>query len=220
MIIDLSHPIRDGIQTFPGGWHPNVAIQSLGRLSVEGRRSTKIQLGSHTATHIDAPSHFLENGADIDRMPLDLFYGEALVVNFQHISDGAAVSGEAMTAALPINMPTDRVILNFGWAKHYNTPIFYKNYPFLSFQAAQVLMDKGVRLLGYDTPSPDDPNHNKDAAEDSPIHKAFLSSGMWLVEYLNNLEGLPETIQLCALPLPLVGVDGAPARCIGITNDR
>ena len=219
MIVDLSHPIKDGIQTFPGGWHPNVAIQSLGRLCVEGRRSTRIELGTHTATHIDAPSHFIEDGASIDRIPLELMTGAASVIDFRHLSHRTAVSAEAMVAALPDELHTPRVILRFGWSKHYNTPTFYDSYPYLTLEAAEVLIDKGVRLLGYDTPSPDDPNNGRGAELDSPVHKILLTSNVWLVEYLNNLDALPMNVHFCALPLPLVGVDGAPARCIGVVDD-
>ena len=219
MIIDLSHPIHDGIQTYPGGWHPNVAIQTLGRLCVEGRRSTKIELGSHTATHIDAPSHFISDGPTIDQIPLELLFGAASVVDLRHLNHGASVSGEEMAAVLPGD-PGPRVLLCFDWAKHYNSPIFYTDYPFLSVEAARVLIDRGVRLLGYDTPSPDNPASGRGSVLDSPVHKVFLAAQVWLVEYLNNLDRLPNSIQFCVLPLPLVGVDGSPARCIGISDDK
>ena len=220
MIVDLSHPLGDGIQTFPGGWHPNVAIQTMGRLCVEGRRSTRIELGTHTATHIDAPSHFLEDGASIDQIPLELLAGEASVVDFRHLSHRTEVSGEAMDAALPQQMNSPRLLLCFGWSRHFNSSIFYDAYPYLSREAAEVIIDRGVRLLGYDTPSPDNPNHGRDAEVDSPIHKAFLTSNVWLLEYLNNLDALPANVHLYALPLPLVGLDGAPARCIGVVDDH
>ena len=70
-VIDLTHPIQEGMLTFEASWHPRTSIQQLGRIGLEGRESRKLELGTHTGTHIDSPLHFIENGAGIDETAVD-----------------------------------------------------------------------------------------------------------------------------------------------------
>ena len=94
---------------------------------------------------------------------------------------------------------------------------FYDAYPFLAENAAKWLVDKGVRLIAMDTPSPDNPAHSRGTPKDSPNHKVLLGAGVVLVEYLANLKALTASeVELIVMPLKLKGCDGAPARCAAI----
>ena len=64
-IIDLTMSLKEGMQTFPTHWHPFVEITQLGRHGIENRETRKLILGTHTGTHIDAPSHFISDGDTI-----------------------------------------------------------------------------------------------------------------------------------------------------------
>ena len=88
-----------------------------------------------------------------------------------------------------MNMPA-RLILRTGWSEYFGNMKFYNEYPFLSENAAQWLVENGVRLIAMDTPSPDNPAHSRGTPKDSPNHKVLLGAGVVLVEYLANLKAL------------------------------
>ncbi|MDO8577342.1 MAG: cyclase family protein [Candidatus Wildermuthbacteria bacterium] len=215
---DLSYPIEEGMITFNAPWHPLVSIQQMGRIGVEGRESRKISFGSHTGTHIDAPLHFIKGGASIDSLPLSSLIGPVSIVDFSSLKENESLSAD-MVKGVSV---TERMLFRFGWGKHWGTKKFYEGYPFVSEGAAEHLVKNGVKLLGYDIPSPDDSRVQltKDTLGseiDSPIHKLFLRHGVILIEYVANLEKVEdlEGWNIIALPLPIKGGDGSPARvCI------
>jgi kynurenine formamidase len=110
-----------------------------------------------------------------------------------------------------------RLILRTGWSEYFGHMKFYNEYPFLSENAALWLLEKGVRLIAMDTPSPDNPAHSRGTPKDSPNHKVLLGAGVVLVEYLTNLKAVtaPE-VDLIVMPLKLKGCDGSPVRCVAI----
>jgi kynurenine formamidase len=115
------------------------------------------------------------------------------------------------------NQVPGRLILRTGWSDYFGNLKFYNEYPFLSEEAAQWLVEQGVRLIAMDTPSPDNPAHSRGTPKDSPNHKVLLGAQVVLVEYLTNLKSIttPE-VELIVLPLKLKGCDGSPVRCVAI----
>jgi kynurenine formamidase len=111
----------------------------------------------------------------------------------------------------------ERILLRFDWSRHDGTRKYYTDHPYLTVSAASWLVDQGVKLLGMDTPMPDNPADGSASANDSPVHKALLGRGVVLVEYLCNLSALTSRdVQLIVLPLKVRDGDGAPARCVAI----
>ena len=215
-IIDLSLPIEEGMMTFPTHWHPVVEVTVLGRHGIEGRETRKIVLGTHTGTHADAPRHFIPNGGTIDEIPLEILIGPASVADFTDCRALQEIEVKDLQQKLGAKVPP-RLILRTDWSEHFGKMKFYNEYPFLSQNAAQWLVDQGVRLMAMDTPSPDNPAHSRGAAKDSPNHKVLLGAGVVLVEYLVNLKAISaSSVELIVLPLKLKGSDGSPARCVAI----
>lgn len=215
-IIDLSLPIEEGMMTFPTHWHPVVEITILGRHGIEGRETRKVVLGTHIGTHADAPRHFIPNGGTIDEVPLDVLVGAATVADFTECQPLQEIDVADLKRRLGDKVPK-RLILRTGWSRYFGDMKFYNEYPFLSENAAQWLVDNGVRLIAMDTPSPDNPAHSRGTAKDSPNHKILLGAGVVLVEYLTNLKALTALeVELIVMPLKLKGCDGAPARCAAI----
>ncbi|MBU1165626.1 cyclase family protein [Candidatus Micrarchaeota archaeon] len=213
-IIDLTHDIEEGMITFNAPWHSQVSVQQLGRIKVEGRETRKLILGSHAGTHIDAPAHFICGGNTIEKIPLNKLVGSVSIFDLTHLKENEPVTKETLEK-LGLSK---KVLFRFGWGKYWNTPSFYRNYPFFTEDAAHYLISKGVELVGMDTPSPDDSRRKCDAsADDSPVHKLLLGHGIILVEYIANLDSVKEldNWNLIAMPLKVRGGDGAPARvCI------
>lgn len=215
-IIDLSLPIEEGMMTFPTHWHPVVEVTVLGRHGIEGRETRKIVLGTHTGTHADAPRHFIPNGGTIDEIPLEILIGPASVADFTDCRALQEIDVKDLQQKLGAKVPP-RLILRTGWSEHFGEMKFYNEYPFLSENAAQWLVDQGVRLIAMDTPSPDNPANSRGTANDSPNHKVLLGAGVVLVEYLVNLKAISaSSVELIVLPLKLKGGDGSPARCVAI----
>jgi len=215
-IIDLSLPIEEGMMTFPTPWHPVVEVTILGRHGIEGRETRKVVLGTHIGTHVDAPRHFIPNGRTIDEIPLDVLVGSATVVDFAGCLPFQPIDIADLDQKLGGKIPA-RLILRTGWSEYFGSMKFYNEYPFLSENAAQWLVEKGVRLIAMDTPSPDNPAHSRGTPKDSPNHKVLLGAGVVLVEYVTNLKSLSSSeVELIVMPLKLKGCDGSPARCVAI----
>jgi arylformamidase len=215
-IIDLSHPIEEGMMTFPTHWHPVVEITILGRHGIEGRETRKVVLGTHIGTHADAPRHFIPGGRTIDEISLDILIGPATVADFTGCRPLHQIDVPELKEKLGAAVPS-RLILRTGWSEYFGNLKFYNEYPFLSENAAQWLVENGVRLIAMDTPSPDNPAHSRGTPKDSPNHKILLGAGVVLVEYLANLKSVTmREIELIVMPLKLKGCDGSPTRCVAI----
>jgi arylformamidase len=215
-IVDLSHEIFPGMQVFDADWHKNVAFESLGQIESVGRRTSHIHIGTHSGTHIDAPSHFMIDGKTIDELPLDIFVGRATKLDLRNVPEKTRITVDYLEQKFAETVFEPRVIIDFDWCKNYGLPTFYTKHPFFTVEAAQWLVDKGVQLVGYDTPMLDNPKDGQASECDSPIHKVFLNLGIPLIEYMNNLNLVNAEFMLIAVPLNLRALDGSPVRCVGI----
>ncbi len=215
-VIDLTHPIETGMPRFGSYWHPDVVVQPMGTIEKEGRNTRQVQIGTHSGTHMDAPTHFIAGGQTIDLVACERFIGPVKILDLTFLKEN-----EALTAEMLEKLGTaERMILRYGWGRHWKTDKFYKGYPFLSEKAARLLVKRGVQLLGMDTPSPDDSRIDlssvRGTSKDSPVHKILLGQGIIFVEYMANLEEIKdlEGWNIAALPLKIKDGDGGPARVV------
>lgn len=214
-IVDLTHPIKEGMLRYDRPWHVDVCVEQLAEIPVQGRATRKLVLGSHTGTHVDAPAHFVSEGGTIEDLDLGALLGPAVLLNFTSLPPLTEITRAMLADALDGVVP-ERLVLRYDWDRFWGDESFYKGHPYLSEEAAQWLVDGGIRLLGMDTAMPDNPEPDE-GSPDSPIHKIILGNRVVLLEYLCNLDQLtsPE-ITIIALPLKVVGSDGAPTRCVAI----
>lgn len=210
-IVDLTYTLDDKCMTCGTPWHEKVKLTRLGRVAEVGRNTHKIVLGSHSGTHIDAPLHFYEGSDGIDKADLEKICGECSVVNMTHKRDGSVVCLEDVEN-LHI---TERMLFRFDWFRNWGHDRFYVDFPYFTIEAAQHLIDEGLRVIALDTPSPDCGSAIGEK-DDSPVHKLFLRESVTIIEYLTNTDKLePDKLyQLIALPLKLKDCDGSPARVI------
>jgi kynurenine formamidase len=217
-IVDLSYLLHDGMTTYPVHWSPPFEIVQLGRHGIEGRESRKITMGTHTGTHVDAPRHFIPGGATIDQLPLEIFIGPATVIDFTYATPLQEMQVADFERQLS-GRSVERLIMRFDWSEHWGTLKYYAEQPYLSDDSARWLVDRGIRLLGMDTPQADSPKNGRGSERDSPVHKILLGAGVIKLEYMTNLSQLrSKEIDLIALPLFIRDADGAPVRCIAIEN--
>lgn len=218
-IIDLSLPLHEGMQTFPTHWHPFVEITQLGRHGIEDRETRKLVLGTHTGTHIDAPRHFIPDGATIDQIPLEQINGSAQLLDFSDVPARSGVDAEMVEKALD-GRSSERVLFRFDGCKRLGDMSYYNDQPWLTEDAARWLVDNGCRLIGLDVAMPDNPENGRNSGNDSPNHKILLGNGTIILEYLTNLAAIgADTFELVVAPLNIQGGDGAPARCFAIVEE-
>jgi arylformamidase len=176
---------------------------------------SRMNMGTHTGTHVDAARHFYTDGRAIDEYPLEAFIGEGIVVDLPMDTAGA-VTAEMLDAAAPKLQRGDIVFIHFGFAKRYLTDTYF-SHPYLTEQAALFLVERGIRMIGVDALTPDMPHDLRGPDFDFPVHRTLLRADVLIVENLG--EGLARLagrrVSVVAVPLNIVGADGAPVAPIG-----
>jgi arylformamidase len=202
--IDISVPIYTGMVHWPD--NPPVRIERMQDLSRgDAANVSKIELGAHTGTHMDAPRHFLADGAGLDEMPLGATIGTARVINIEHPQ--AILPAELE----PHNLRAgERVLFRTRNSEHcWKDDHFVEDFVYISAAAAQYLVERQVRTIGIDYLSVG--GYVYDGVE---THQILLNAGIWLIEGLNLSAVKSGTYELVCLPLRVAGADGAPARAI------
>lgn len=207
-IIDITLTITNDLVTWPDG--PRVEMVQFSRIA-DGARSnnTKLSMGAHTGTHVDAPAHFVLGGSTVEAMDLNVLIGPALVVE---VPDADEITPDVLDG-LAIPAGTQRLLFRTRnsalWTRH--EPDFRTDYVAVSGSAARWLVEHGVRLVGVDYLSVAPWN------DLLTCHDVLLGAGVVVVEGL-ALDGVPAgEYQLICLPTKLGGSDGAPARAVLVT---
>jgi arylformamidase len=204
-IHDITVGIQPSMPVWPG--NPAVELERVNKIE-EGANSnvSRLALGVHTGTHVDAPVHFIPGTTGIDALPLNVLIGRALVV---HLARTKRITADDLDHAL-IPPSTRRLLLktrnsNF-WAKRDTD--FHTDYVGIDPSGAEWLVDRRVELVGVDYLSV------APWKESRPTHEILLKAGIVVVEGLNLSKIKPGRYELTCLPLKLVGADGSPARAI------
>lgn len=210
-IIDLSLTLDSACQTCGVPWHTTVTVERLGTIGEVGRNTSRFVLGSHSATHMDAPSHFFDGMNNIDQLDLNLCIGEVTCVDMR----GKKANDVVTLADVRGLAVTERMLFVFGWDQWWKTAEYYKNTPYFEKEAIEFLLDRGMRFMAMDTPSPDTTS-SIGKKDDSPMHKLLLSREVIIVEYLCNTSEIDfeKKHEIIALPLKIKGADGCPARVV------
>jgi arylformamidase len=193
-IIDISVPLRTGMVTYPGD--PEVRLERVKAIADgDPANISKLDLGVHSGTHVDAPLHFIDGAAGTDELPLDVLNGPCEVVAVTALDESAV-------GAVPEG--AERVLFKTPNSELWAQDTFPQAFERFDGAAARALAERGVRLVGVDYLS----------VGDEDAHHALLGAGVVPVEGL-DLRGVePGSYELHCLPLRLVGSDGAPARAI------
>lgn len=212
-IYDVSVPISARTPTYPGD--PSIEIRQW--LSLEKGDSanvTALSFGAHTATHIDAPAHFLRDGDKLASVSLDILVGEVRIIKVP--DDVYEITENLVESQCPIG-PT-RVFFKTRNSAFWNEQNgeFHTDYTYISSGAARRLVSNGVRLVGIDYLSVE-----RFRSESFETHEVLLGNGVIIVEGLDLREINAGVYELICLPLKIEGGsgDGAPARVILRSHD-
>lgn len=214
-IVDLSHPVETGTPVYPGD--PEVVLRPAATIAVDGYNVLHVALGSQSGTHVDAPFHFLNDGARIDAMDLHAFLGPAVVADVRHVDARCPITWNDLAPVVSSLRPGVILLLHTGWSRHWGTQAYF-DHPYLDAAAAESLVAVGIRTVGIDAANIDE---TVDAAEHPTrfaTHHVLLGAGCTVVENLTALDRIevPDPI-VSVLPLRLTGADGAPVRAVAFS---
>jgi arylformamidase len=212
-LIDLSHPLEHGQLNFP--FDPKITVLVHNTVRSIGYNITQISMATHQGTHLDVPFHFFDDGKTVDQMPLDRFFGPAVLIDL--------APGSFLPAKTPIDVamlaphaakfrPGAKVVYRTGWDRTFNTPACFSDFPTLTLDAARWIAQQRIGLLGMDTLTP--------STDWKEVHQTLLAKDVEIVivEGLTNLDKVPEQFTLAAFPLNIKGRDGSPVRAVAIVD--
>jgi arylformamidase len=129
----------------------------------------KISLFSHTGTHVDAPAHLYSNRSTLDRLPLEMFYGAAVKLDFNRLDIETIDLPDLMSSREPIEK-ANFLLIQTGWNNYWGSDAYFSGYPALSREAAEWLVTCNLKGVGFDTISVD-----RADSVDFPVHSTLLS---------------------------------------------
>ena len=158
--MDLSHHLRNGMPVYPDD--PLPSFENYATLEKEGVNLTRLTMGSHTGTHLDAPRHFIQDGIGIDMIPIDKMIGEAYVAGLSRKPIGSGITSEDLLLELEGKVGQDDMVVCYtGCSEHWGDNSVSRNYTYLTRDAADYLVSKKVRAVGTQDPSRQWNLHNR-----------------------------------------------------------
>jgi len=197
---DISVPIHSGMHVYDG--NPGFRLELVSSIAAGADANvSRLDLGVHNGTHVDAPVHFIDGGPATESLDLETLIGPA------YVADATAVSGDLDAEALgSVQFPSDvtRVLYKTSNSQLWGRGSFSRDFVRLTGSGARFLIERGVRLVGIDYLS----------IGDAEAHRELLGARVIALEGLDLREVDPGKYELICLPLRLEGSDGAPARAI------
>ncbi|MGC5171869.1 cyclase family protein [Microbacterium sp. DT81.1] len=211
-VVDLSHPIRAGLVTYPGLPAPTITPH----LTREDSRAKYapgtefaidvVSMVGNTGTYLDSPFHRYAEGPDLAGLALETLVG--LPAEVFHLTD-AAERGIRPATLADRDVRGAAVLLHTGWDRHFGTPEYATGSPFLTEAGARWLIDAGAALVGIDSLNIDD----TESGGERPAHTLLLGAGIHVVEHLTNLGALPPRgARFTAAPPAVEGFGTFPVR--------
>lgn len=202
-LYDATLPMRHGMPTFPGD--PPFEIRPVFQQKHGDRFNlATMSLGTHLGTHVDVQAHYLDGAGTVDKIPLDILIGPGTVVDVR----GRPAIDRAALESLDVRA-RPRVLLKTDNGRRLLEETFSPDYVYLTEDGAQLLVERGVRLVGIDYLSIE--KYNNPGA---PVHRTLLKAEVLVVEGLNLADIPAGPCEVYCLPLKIVGGDGAPARVL------
>lgn len=227
-LIDLSQPIYEGMQVYPGhlktvvfehATHAETAPRFDSGFSFQ---TNGIMLNDNGPTHVDSFSHLdpAPEAPTIDEMPLDLFFGPAICLDVSDRPPRTDITDEHLDAALErsgLELREGDIVLFYTgtFNRLHGTPEYLTDFPGLGEAASQWIVDRGVKTFGVDTPTPDNP-----MSRSYPCHMMCRRHRKTHYENLANLDQVAGTrFTFVGLPLKTVGAHGGPTRAAALIDE-
>jgi kynurenine formamidase len=197
--------------------NPRVQCEPLKKIEVDGWNITKVTFDTHAGTHMDAPCHQLPGGTSLDEMDLAKCMGPAFVCDLRHVPPHQDIEVADFARWAERIVPGARVIYRTDWTDRFGQPGYREGFPCPSVACAAWLAERGIVLLGMDTPSVGPVYRTPREVID--VHIPLLRAGVVIVEEMCNLAAIgADEFQFVALPLKLTGGDGSPTRALAVVS--
>jgi len=219
-IIDLSHELYPGDETselylktyFIDEIFPKYKLSENQWYIIQ-----KVSFMSHIGTHIESPLHFMKDGQDVSKIPLEQLVGEAVIIDMTHKRPNEEISVNDLLKFEGKIKPGDIVFLHTGSNRYIDLLKTEYQHPYLSTEATEWLVGKGISCLGIDSSGIE---NKATSSYRQPNHQILFSNGVPLVEQLTNLEKLKkDRVLVFILPLKINGLDACPVRVIAVEED-
>ncbi len=214
-LLDLSHTVEDGLITYKGLPAPIICDY----LSREESRSHyaegtdfhigKIEMVANTGTYIDSPFHRYPDGRDLSQLHLE----ETANIPGLLVRVDPAIRAIDKDMFRELDVEGKAVLIHTGWAQHWKTDQYFEGNPFVTGEAAELLRDRGAKLVGIDSLNIDDTNDGS-----RPVHSILLHNDVLIVEHMCDLERLPdgESFRFFAVPVKVKAFGTFPVRAFAI----
>lgn len=205
-IWDISLTISPNLPTWPGD--PKAVIERVSAISDGANANvSRMDMGVHTGTHVDAPLHFIDGTNAVEAMNLEVLIGPARVVQ---VADDVNVIDREVLDKLELPDGTTRVLFKTRNSNYWASQVreFQTNFVGIDESGSKYLVEKGVRLVGVDYLSV------APFKQSRPTHQILLGANTVIVEGLDLSAVQPGEYQLICLPIKIKGSDGAPARAV------
>jgi kynurenine formamidase len=186
-----------------------------------GSMNTVLMLNTHIGTHIDAPRHFYADGGAVDELPLErLVMREAVVLDVSGKPAGAGITADDLERTGVVPAPGQVAVIKTLWTdRAWGKPEFWADTIHLEPSVGEWTTARGIAAVAMDC-FPEKPfwRMTLTPAERGANHKRWLKAGIPMIQLLTHLDRIAARFTLTALPLKLTGMDGSPARVIGIED--
>ncbi|TQR35938.1 cyclase family protein [Lysinibacillus sphaericus] len=208
-IIDLTHTLTEKISVYPGTDQPSLKI--ICNHESDGFKETALTLTSHTGTHMDAPNHIFKDGITLDLISVEQFVGKGLVIDCSDLTEGQKITLDRINKVKKGVDQADFLLFYTGWDQYWGTDKYFGDYPHMTEEVAEYLIQSNKKGVGLDVISIDSmtslTNHKK----------VLFDSNFVIVENLTKLGEIGnELFTFYALPMKYENADGAPVRAIAI----
>jgi kynurenine formamidase len=219
-IVDLSIPFHVGMPKYDASWFPAFTVSEVSPESMPEaqwkRRFTTLGLFAHNGTHVETSDHAFRDGKTICQYDLARFAGVPTILDLSMVPDATEIGADLVKGAMsPLTGSQEQsgriLLIRTGRNdRAWGTADFWNRSPYLSEEAAQAIAGAGFGFVGLDFQT------EKPGERNFVVHKALLSRGVLLCEYLVNLHRLGPDSIFIATPLSIRGVEASPARAIAL----
>jgi arylformamidase len=224
-IIDLTLELEDGTSTHPA--HPRCVVIEFARHAFTAPRfqppcrgfaSRMLMFSDHIGTHVDAPFHYFPEKGTIETVPLEQLVGSAVWLDFADKPADRSITPDMLEAACGkarVTVERGDILLFRAWPGHHTDEGFMRCAG-LNGAAAEWAVARGIKALGCDLATPDDP---RDMSR--PVHLTLLGRDIPIMEHIVHLETVPvHRFQFVGVPLRIKGATGSPIRAMAILEDK
>jgi kynurenine formamidase len=217
MLIDLSHTVEQGLETYRGLPGP-VICDYLSREASRERYAPgtefhigRIEMVANTGTYVDSPFHRFADGHDLSELALEQLADLDTVV--VRAGPRRAIDRDAFDG---LDVKGRAVLVHTGWDRHWTTDAYFEGHPYLTEAAAATLADRGAALVGIDSLNIDDTADLR-----RPVHTILLGADIPVAEHLRGLDAVPSRgARFFAVPVKVRAFGTFPVRAFAKVPDR